>query len=256
MGFAYALTGIIPAVFFMWYVDRVDRKRPEPRKILRLVALFGGLSTIPCIIVQLVLDKGLSINEHTPAGALFTSYISAALTEESAKAVVLFLVVWRHPAFDERMDGIVYATRAGLGFALVENVGYLFGAHTDGGFAFTFVVRALLAVPGHAIWAGFMGYFAARKRFDGKGPGLLGGLALAIFMHGTYDAALFMMGALPKGAQALVLLLIPIPLVVIVGGYLWLRSLSKQAIALDDAAAPHVDDQLPRLPLGMGFVLR
>src|SRR5213075_785633 len=147
------------------------------------------------------------------------SYIVAGLVEESAKAACLYLAVWRHPAFDERFDGIVYGTRAGLGFALVENVGYLLGAQSLSGFVGIFIMRAVLAVPGHAIWAGFMGYWAARKKFDDKGPGLFGGLMLAILMHGTYDAALFMCGALPRGMEGLILLLILVPVVVVFGGY-------------------------------------
>src|SRR5205823_1317246 len=86
----------------------------------------GGLSTLPCIIIELVLDKGFGINPKTVPGAIETSFLSAGLVEESAKAVCLYLAVWRHPAFDERLDGIVYATRAGLGFALVVIVGGYF----------------------------------------------------------------------------------------------------------------------------------
>lgn len=253
MHFVLALSGMIPALFLMWLVDRLDAKRPEPRWTLRKVAIFGGLSTIPCIVVQLALDRGLGIKPTTLGGALFTSYISAGVTEELAKAVVLYLAVWRHPAFDERLDGIVYATRAGLGFALVENVGYLLDSKSFAGFLGIWVMRAALAVPGHAIYAGFMGYHAARKRFDGKGPGLWGGLAIAIFLHGTYDAALFTMGTLKGNAQLFSLLLLPIPLIVVVAGFFRLRALARRAEEADDIA--HARPVL-RLPLGMGFVLR
>ena len=99
MGIEAALSGALPALFFMWYVDKVDAKRPEPRSVLRKVALFGGLSTLPCIIIELVLDKGFGINPKTVPGAIETSFLSAGLVEESAKAVCLYLAVWRHPAF-------------------------------------------------------------------------------------------------------------------------------------------------------------
>ena len=188
MRFVFALSGMLPALLAMYYVDRLDAVRPEPRWQLRKIAIFGGLSTLPCIFIEGWLQKGFAVNEAVPTGALFTAFITAATTEECAKALVVWLFIWRHPAFDERMDGIVYATRAGLGFALVENVGYLLGAKSVGGFAGIYIARALLAVPGHAIWAAFMGYYAARKKFDGKGPGILGGLAIAIFSHGASGA--------------------------------------------------------------------
>jgi len=261
MGIELALSGALPALFFMWYVDKVDAKRPEPRSALRKVALFGGLSTIPCMIIELALDKGLGINPKTVPGALETSFLSAGLVEESAKAICLYLAVWRHPAFDERLDGIVYGTRAGLGFALVENIGYLLGAKSAGGFIGIYMARAFLAVPGHALWGGFMGYYAARKRFDNLGPGLFGGLLLAILMHGSYDASLFTLGALPKDESFIALFLLPIPLLVVGGGYFWLRTLGKQALAADDAAEAKAKAQLEaasvrQLPRGFGFVLR
>ena len=251
MRFVYALSGMLPALLAMYFVDRLDAKRPELRWQLRKVAILGGLATIPCIVIQLLLDKGLNVDEHTPGGALFTSFITAALTEETAKALVVYFAIWRHPAFDERLDGIVYATRAGLGFALVENVGYLMGASSAGGFAGIFVARAVLAVPGHAIWAAFMGYYAAKKRFDGTGPGLLGGLAIAIASHGLYDAAIFMCGALPKGLEALVLLLLPIPVLVIAIGLVRIRKHARTSLHLDELMHP----DRPHLPAGLGFLL-
>jgi RsiW-degrading membrane proteinase PrsW (M82 family) len=248
MNFWLALSGIIPALFFMWYVEKNDAKRPEPRSALRKVALYGGLSTIPCIVIQVLLEG--SGEPRTLEGSLFSSYVVAGLVEESAKAACLYLAVWRHPAFDERFDGIVYGTRAGLGFALVENVGYLLGAQSMSGFIGIFIMRAVLAVPGHAIWGGFMGHYAAMRRFDKSGPGLIGGLAIAVFLHGTYDASLFVQGQVPA---LVALMLLPVPLIIIIGGYLRLKRRAAEAIAKDDVA---FGAQLPRLPLGIGFVLR
>lgn len=252
MGAWVALAGAVPALLMMWWVERHDARRPEPRHMLRLVGVAGGLATIPCIGVQLLLTEVYP--EQGVNGALFTAYVTAALTEEVSKALVLWLVVWRHPAFDERFDGIVYATRAGLGFALVENVGYLFGTESVGGFFGVFVLRAVLAVPGHAIYAGFMGHYAARKRFDGEGPGLLGGLVIAIVLHGTYDAALFLIGVLPPEVAIFGLFLLPVPFIVVVFGYRRLRALGAQDILRDDAAHHRVPPK--RLPFGVGFVLR
>src|SRR5262249_49896045 len=139
----------------------------------------------------------------------------------------------RHPAFDERFDGIVYGTRAGLGFALVENVGYLLGTHSGSGFLGMFIMRAALAVPGHAIWGGFMGHYAAMRRFDKCGPGLPGGLATAALLHGPYDASLFTQPFVPP---LLALPLLFVPLIIVVGGYLRLKRHAVDAIAKDDIA--------------------
>ena len=252
MGAILALSGTLPAIVLMALVARYDSKRPEPKKQLYLATLLGGLSTIPVIFIQLGLERA---NPGGMSGALYTAFFVAALTEETAKALALYFAVWRHPAFDERLDGIGYATRAGLGFALVENVGYLMGAETTSGFIGIFVVRAILAVPGHAIYAGYMGYWAARKKFDDVGPGLLGGLAIAILLHGAYDAALFLVAALPKGPlQLLILPLVLVPVVVVIAGYRRLAAHAREALRLDEIS--HAPRPMPRLPFGMGFVLR
>jgi len=252
MGALLALSGTLPAIVLMAIVARADSKRPEPKKQLYLATLLGGLSTIPVIFIQLAMEKA---NPGGVAGAMYTSFFVAALTEETAKALALYFAVWRHPAFDERLDGIVYATRAGLGFALVENVGYLMGAKSASGFVGIFILRAVLAVPGHAIYAGFMGYWAARKKFDGVGPGLLGGLGIAIFLHGSYDGAIFLIGVLDKGVQQLLALpLVLVPVIVVVAGYRRLAAHAREALRLDDLSRE--PRPAPRLPFGMGFVLR
>lgn len=232
-----ALTGALPALGAMWYFDHVDRKRPEPRWTLRMVALAGALSTVPCVLLA-VLFNGLVPPGPTYERALFESVVLAAGIEELAKVLVVYWVVWHRPEFDERLDGIVYAARAGLGFALVENVLYLASVDSMQGFVVTFALRALLAVPGHAMWAGIMGYFAALRRFDREGPGLVGGYLIAVFLHGAYDASIFLGGPLRvRGAETeatLLLLLVP---AIIVGCGIALRVMARDALARDDAVA-------------------
>jgi RsiW-degrading membrane proteinase PrsW (M82 family) len=134
------------------------------------------------------------------------------------------------------MDGIVYATRAGLGFALVENVFYLLGQVDMQGLIVTWVLRALLAVPGHALWTGMMGYLAARRRFDGVGPGILGGYLLAVFLHGTYDVALFAIAPLmADGKSDLAHALLAVPVLVIAASWVIIKRMARTALRLDDA---------------------
>jgi len=61
--------------------------------------------------------------------------------------------------------------RAGLGFALVENVGYILMQPTLTGQIEVWMLRAFLAVPGHAMWTGMIGALAAQRRFDKRGLG-------------------------------------------------------------------------------------
>ena len=236
MDVSLALTGAIPALLAMAYVDRLDAKRPEPRATLRRVALAGALSTIPCVIAGLVL-MAFAPPKGTYAHALYESFAVAGGVEELAKVLVVYWFVWHKPEFDERLDGIVYAARAGLGFALVENVLYLLSAEDMAGFVTIYLLRAFLAVPGHAIWAGIMGYYAARRRLDGDGPGLVGGLLAAVVLHGSYDAVIFLGEPLRAAGlhSTATLLLVGLP-VSIIGAALYLRHLARLALLADDAA--------------------
>ncbi len=246
-----ALTGALPAIALMTLVDLADAKRPEPHWQVRKVALLGGLAVVPCFLLQRWLSTVVSFDGASRA--LFEGFVSAALLEEGAKALVLWGFVWRHPSFDERLDGIVYGTRAGLGFALVENVVALWGSTSTMGFLGTFILRAFFAVPCHAIAAGFMGDLAARRRFDGQGPGLAGGLLLAVVLHGAYDASLYlaMVPGLSVSVQAGLLL---VPPLVVLGGFFFLRRHALQALAKDDAAHAHGDRRPQRSEAG--YVLR
>ena len=239
-----ALFGALPAVVAMAYVDRLDAKRPEPRRTLRRVALAGAVTGVIVSLLGALVLRPLGPPADTYAAALYDAFVVAAGPEELAKLGAMLLVAWRRPEFDERMDGIVYGARAGLGFALVENVVYLIVIpHSLGEFFSLFFARALLAVPGHAAWGAILGYFAARRRFDGRGPGMFFGLVLAIVLHGLYDVALFVVPvAIAHGHTVWTLGLygVPIvayapPLTAILVAVLAMRYFAVRAVAADDA---------------------
>jgi RsiW-degrading membrane proteinase PrsW (M82 family) len=176
----------------------------------------------------------------TYQGASFQAFVVAAAVEEACKILMVYWVVWRRPEFDERMDGIVYASRAGLGFALVENVMYLLNQHSLQGQIVVWVERALLAVPGHAMWTGMIGAMAARRRFDGTGLGLIGGYLLAVAFHGAYDLSVFVQQPLHlEGLDLLGHALLVVPVALTVLAFFVLRSMARTALQLDDAQAVH-----------------
>lgn len=247
-----AISGVLPAIVAMWIVDRLDAKRPEPARTRRLVVLFGMLSVIPALVLETVLSRtvgGWLEPQLTYQGASFQAFIVAAAVEEACKIVVVYWVVWRRPEFDERMDGIVYASRAGLGFALVENVMYLLGQTSLQGQLVVWVERALLAVPGHAMWTGMIGAAAARRRFDRKGIGLIGGYLLAVAFHGAYDVSVFVQQPLHlEGRAALGQALLIVPVGLTVAAFFVLRSMARTALRLDDAQAAYYAAQAAQAP--------
>ena len=235
------IAGALPALVAMYFVDRLDRKRPEPRSLRMKVAFVGALSVLPVLLIDGLLE-GL-VGQRVPPqftynGSMVHAYFFAAAVEEMCKIEVVYWVVWRRPEFDERMDGIVYAGRAGLGFALVENVLYMLGQHGLSGTAWTWVLRACLAVPGHAMWSGMIGYLAARRRFDKQGPGLIGGYLLAVAAHGSYDYVLFAQQPLAlEGHTVAAQLILIAPVAIIALCFFIMRRRSRTALALDDIDA-------------------
>jgi protease PrsW len=245
-----ALFGATPAILAMALFDWLDSKRPEPHGTLRLVAFGGMLAAIPVIalgeLLKMIGPEGLQQGIYASyAAAFYMAFMIAALPEELAKFGSVWIFAWRRPEFDERMDGIVYGARAGLGFAAVENVAYLLLLPSSfSEYISIFLGRALLAVPGHAIWGGITGYFAARRRFDRTGPGLLGGYLIAATLHGLYDAWIFCAPVaiarghtwLGLGVLGVPVLIYAVPAAIIVVGAIWLRVLVRNAITHDDRA--------------------
>ena len=249
-----ALSGVIPALVAMWIIDRLDAKRPEPPRTRRLVVFVGMLSVIPALVLELVISAataGAVEPQMTYQGSSFQAFVVAAGVEEACKIAMVYWVVWRRPEFDERMDGIVYASRGGLGFALVENVLYLLRQDSLHGQLVVWVERALLAVPGHAMWSAMIGAMAARRRFDGTGLGLVGGYLLAVAFHGAYDASVFVQQPLHlEGFDAAARLLLAAPVALTVLAFFVVRSMARTALRLDDAEALRTAAQaaLPPFP--------
>ena len=236
-GLALLLAAAVPTVLVSLYFDWLDRRRPEPRSALRRVYLAGIVSVAPVLLVELMLQSW-AIQEPVWGAVLWRAFVVAAIPEETAKVACIMLFVWRTAAFDERMDGITYGVRAGLGFALVENLGYFLSSPPED-LLQVLLVRSALLVPGHAAWGAIAGYWAARRRFDGDGIGAAGGWLAAVLLHGGYDACIFSMEPLTSyfgrtwGAGAALLG----ALLTLLFSLGWMRHLARRALHAD-----HLED--------------
>ncbi len=168
---------LAPAMFILLYIYRKDRYEPEPLHLVLWVFFLGALSVIPAALVELPFPEGV-----------ISSAVVAPVIEETVKFLVVFLAVYRHPEFDEPVDGIVYAAAAGLGFASIENILYVM----EGGVAVG-IIRAVASVPGHVVFSCIWGYALGRAKFR---PGseragiILSGLFFAMLLHGIFNFSL------------------------------------------------------------------
>lgn len=201
------LSALAPVVVLMAYVLIKDRKHPEPFKMIVKGFVYGCISVAVALIIVLVLHLlRPNIIEHAFWGAIADAFLNAAIPEEAAKMLMLWLLVRKNPFFDEHMDGIVYAVCIGLGFAAMENIMYLF-TNLDS-WQEVAVARAFFAIPGHFCFAVMMGYFFVTAFFHSNKRGYFAWAYLVpVLLHGVYDACLEVSEAV-AGTSALVIFFI------------------------------------------------
>lgn len=209
------LSAVLPGLVFTLFIVFIDRYDKEPKRLLVKVFFFGMLATIPTIIAETV---GQYLNIFTGMfGVLFEAFIVIGLSEEFFKRRVVLRHAFYHPAFDEKLDGIVYCSIAALGFATLENVFYII--NYSAAVQDIWIVRALLSVPAHMLLGITMGYYLSMARFCSD-PGKCAGyrnksLYVPAILHGMFDFLL--MTNLP------LISLLLIPFVVV----LWITSIGR-----------------------------
>lgn len=185
---------IAPVVVLLWQILKRDYANPEPPKMLMKAFFYGMVSTVVTFIflpITEVIGDITMLDDNPLAQAFKQAFFSAALPEEGAKLLMLWLLLRNNPYFDERFDGIVYAVCVGMGFAAVENVLYLFSNYDS--WLSVGIVRALFAVPGHFFDAVIMGYYYSHYHFGTRRNPATKALILAapVVAHGIYDGILF-----------------------------------------------------------------
>ena len=182
------IAALLPAILLGLYIWKKDTKK-EPASWLMKAFLWGIIICIPTAIVEMGLGYMLFGDGGKPSdlfGTTIVAFVVAALPEEAFKLLALWLVLRKNSYFDEHFDGIVYAVCVGLGFAALENIGYVFGK--DGGML-TAITRALLAVPGHYAFAILMGYYYSIYHFVDHSPKAAACVLLVpVLAHGVYDS--------------------------------------------------------------------
>lgn len=179
------ILAVLPGLLLCYLVFRLDKYDEEP--VGWLIGSFGlgMLLTIPAMWLELRGFRFFEIAE--PRSVWLTAslaFVVIALNEELLKMIGLLAVPFRSPVFNEPLDGIVYSMMIGMGFATAENLIYAerFGIET-------IFIRAFTAVPAHAVFAIYSGYFVGLAKFDParKWQLLRRGFIYTVTLHGLYD---------------------------------------------------------------------
>lgn len=194
------LAALAPVAIALYYINKKDSFRPEPKKWLMKAFGYGVLSALLAILLAQSISTPLGLNNDLNSDASILdafaqAFLVAAIPEEVAKLLMLHWLLKKNPYFDERFDGIVYAVCVGMGFAGLENILYLLEGVQDGSWVSTGIVRALFSIPGHFLFAVLMGYYyslyhwGANCNFKTKAMILIA----PVLAHGIYDGILFSM---------------------------------------------------------------
>lgn len=179
-----ALGPVLAIFFFFWAKDKYEK---EPLKRLILTAGIGAVSAIPVVIVEMLWGHtSMNVSALSVSELYFMAFVEIGVTEELFKAIAFFSTAYWSKYMNEPYDGMIYSVAAALGFAAVENILYVLS-----GGILTAVIRAVTAVPAHAMFGASIGYLSGRAKFT-KYPVLkpfliLSGFAISVFLHGLYD---------------------------------------------------------------------
>jgi RsiW-degrading membrane proteinase PrsW (M82 family) len=116
---------------------------------------------------------------------LLGSVLVIGFTQEFLKYAAVRFSIFGSAEFDECVDGIVYATAAGLGYALVLNITFVMeSGGVDLGIG---VIRITINSLAHASFAGVVGYFLGREKFGNKPAWwTAAGVTLAAVLNGAF----------------------------------------------------------------------
>lgn len=198
------LGAVAPAAFFLHFIYVRDKYEREPLGLLLRVYFLSFFTVLPALVLEIA--GGLAMEALTvPAvlGAAIVSFAIVGLAEEGSKLLFLRRLAFKQAEFDEPYDGILYGVAVGLGFATVENIGYVLAAPTVELRLQTIVARAVLSVPVHTLLGVIMGAYLGRAKFataETRGRLLWLALLLPTFAHGLYNFPLITMETGAVGA--------------------------------------------------------
>ena len=181
---ALAIAPGIAICLYLFYTDVFNR---EPKKNLIISFFLGCLAILPAIFFEKTFEY---TQNGTILGTAVFAYAIVGFSEEFSKYLGLRFYSYNQKAFDEPLDGIVYAVMVSMGFATLENLLYAYKFQSMQ----VQVMRMFLSVPAHATFAVIMGYFIGKAKFNSKKSiGLMiAGLVGAIIFHGSFDFFIFL----------------------------------------------------------------
>jgi len=202
---------LLPVLFWAAYHYHKDRHLPEPPVNLLLCFGLGLFAALLSKLMYRGLEPlglrfdALSLADTNPLGLLAFAVLAIGPIEEFAKLLPFLIVVLRLKAFDEPLDGIIYASFIGIGYAAAENYYYL-----EYLTPLESAARGFASPVVHILFASIWGHWIAQAWLT-KNPILLPivlGFSTAAVLHGLYDFLVLLqpVAALPIAAGLIIVI--------------------------------------------------
>ncbi|HWQ12709.1 MAG TPA: PrsW family glutamic-type intramembrane protease [Roseiflexaceae bacterium] len=231
------LLALVPTALWLFFFYRQDRLEPEPKHHIMAVLLLALLLTqavgLPLIRDGFRLAQWASADSTTSllASVLILGFVYQGIAYTAVRAVV-----YTTAEFDERMDGIVYGTVAGLGVATLLNLRFVLD---NGGVALSpGVIRVVTTALAQAVFSGLLGYFMAEAKFERRPFWWVPfGLILAASLNGLFSWLINEVSA--AGLQVDPWRSLALGLVVALGVFILLMALMRRVTQVTLAQTPH-----------------
>lgn len=120
--------------------------------------------------------------------------LSSAFPEELIKILIMLFLINKYKC-KETLDILFICGSVGLGFACIENIIYIIPKSR---WITTAIMRALISIPGHFVYAIIMGFFINKSMnlsttFKIKVLNLIFAFCAAVFLHWTENANIYLL---------------------------------------------------------------
>src|SRR5215211_5440413 len=176
---------IVPALLWLSVFRLLDRLEAEPHSFLLSVLFLGAL--MAGTIGEPLRRNLLDLHTWKPE-TWYYSIVVQTLTQGIIQAVIVYLVVrftvYLSDEFDERADGVIYGTAAGLGISVLLNFYYVLdhrGLDLDIG-----TTRIIVSALSLAALGGIVGYGLGQVKFENHAPWFAAVfVAISAILNGT-----------------------------------------------------------------------
>jgi RsiW-degrading membrane proteinase PrsW (M82 family) len=219
---------IVPSGLWLWYFYRQDRLEPEPKTYIGLV--FAAALILTDFLALRLINDWFQVNLWASTNTL-TSLGAAILIKGFILQACMYLavrLVYTGGEFDERMDGIVYGTVAGLGVATLLNLHFVID--NEGVALAPGVIDVVTTALAQASFGGLMGWFMAEAKFTQRRVWFVPiGFALAAILNGLFSWLIGEVSAAGLEVQPIRSLLLGLAVALVTFGVLvWLMNRSTE----------------------------